>query len=258
MHPGPILALFLTAGIAFAQPPARIVSLAPNLTAMVIGMGGEDRLAAVTPFCRASQDTPRIPGGIQPEAEVVLGLDPDVVLATAMTPAATRRQLADLGLRVEVIDAGSLGAIRKAQEELAAMLEVAAPFSPAPARPVVDQSAVLLFGAETGYSAGRGTHAHEILEQAGLRNIAADLAGPWPQMGEEFLLAADPDVIIVADYGHADREGVLRMLRSHRVRRHLAAVRAGRVVVFPATAFSIPGPAALQAGTALRAEVEKL
>jgi iron complex transport system substrate-binding protein len=115
-----------------------------------------------------------------------------------------------------------------------------------------------LFGADTGYSAGCGTHAHEILEAAGLHNIAAEAGGPWPQLGEEFLLAADPEVIVVADYGQADRESVLQTLRAHPVRKHLAAVRGGRVLVFPAAAFSIPGPAALQAGATLRAEVDKL
>ena len=41
-------------------------------------------------------------------------------------------------------------------------------------------------------------------------------------------------------------------------RRHLQAVRSGRIVVFPAPVFSVPGPDALAAGEKLRAEVEKL
>lgn len=107
-------------------------------------------------------------------------------------------------------------------------------------------------GRTPAYSVGCGTHAHEILGAAGLHNIAAEASGPWPQLGEEFLLASDPDVIIVADYGGAKREAVLALFRGHPVRRHLRAVREDRVVVFPARAFSIPGPAALQAGQKLR------
>ena len=252
------LLLALCAAACPAAPPERIVSLAPNLTQMVVALGGGGWLAAVTPFCEVSGDVARLPGGIQPEAEAVLGLDPDLVLATSMTPAATRRQLRDLGLRVEVIDADSLEEIRAAQQRLTILLEVVAPTMPEAAKPAPGRSAALLFGAETGYSAGCGTHAHEILEAAGLRNIAAEAGGPWPQLGEEFLLAADPELIVVADYGQADRESVLQTLRAHPVRRHLAAVRAGRVLVFPAAAFSIPGPAALEAGAALQAEVEKL
>jgi ABC-type Fe3+-hydroxamate transport system substrate-binding protein len=241
-----------------AAPPERIVSLAPNLTQMVVALGGGRSLAAVTPFCEAAEDVARLPGGIQPEAEAVLGLGPDLVLATSMTPASTRAQLKRLGVRVEVLDADSLDGIRGAQQKLASLLEVAAPVLPEASKPAPGKSVALLFGADTGYSAGCGTHAHEILEAAGLRNIAADAGGPWPQLGEEFLLAADPEVIVVADYGGTKREDVLKILQRHPVRRHLAAVRSGRIVVFPAPVFSVPGPAALEAGKKLRAEVEKL
>jgi ABC-type Fe3+-hydroxamate transport system substrate-binding protein len=258
LRSGLLLALCILPCGGSATPPERIVSLAPNLTQMVVSLGMGGSLAAVTPFCEAPTDVARLPGGIQPEAEVVLGLGPDLVLATSMTPAATREQLARLGVRVEVLDADSLDAIRAAQQKLAGLLEVAAPVLPVATKPAPGRSVALLFGADTGYSAGCGTHAHEILEAAGLRNIAADAGGPWPQLGEEFLLAADPEVIVVADYGGTKREDVLKILQQHPVRRHLAAVRSGRIVVFPAPVFSVPGTAALEAGEKLRAEVEKL
>jgi iron complex transport system substrate-binding protein len=241
-----------------AADPARVVSLAPNLTQIVLSLGRGEQLTAVTPFCEAPADITRLPGGIQPEAESVLGLEPDLVLATSMTPSATREQLVRMGVRVEVIDAPSLDGIREAVTKIATLLGAPQPSIPAPAAVTQQKSVALLFGADTGYSAGCGTHAHEILEAAGLRNIAADAGGPWPQLGEEFLLAADPDVIIVADYANADRESVINILRRHPVRQHLTAVRTGRVIVFPAPAFSVPGPEALQAGDSLRAEVAKL
>ena len=257
-HPGLRLLLWmLPLGIAMAAPE-RIVSLAPNLTQMVVGLGCEGSLTAVTPFCQAPEDVARLPGGIQPDPEAVLQLAPDLVLATSMTPAATREQLVRLGVRVEVIEARSLDEIRAAQQKLSELLGVVAAIRPETAKPAAEKSVALLFGAETGYSAGCGTHAHEILEAAGLRNIAAEAGGPWPQLGEEFLLAADPDVIVIADYGGTKRDDVLEILQRHPVRRHLAAVRSGRIVVFPAPVFSVPGPAALEAGESLRAEVEKL
>lgn len=243
---------------AQSAPPARIVSLAPNLTAMVIELGAGKSLAAVTPFCTAPENIPRVRGGMQPEAETVLALEPDLVLASTITPAHTLRQFRDLGIRTEVVAAGSLDEIRAAMDKLAALCEVAPRQMPPPNHERPSKSAALLFGADTGYSAGCGTHAHEILESAGLRNIAAEASGPWPQLSEEFVLAADPEIIIVADYGDSKKEQLLEFLRGHPLRKHLAAVRAGRVVVFPAQAFSIPGPAALEAIEQLRAEVERL
>lgn len=252
--------LLASALSAHAEPPARVVSLAPNLTDMVRELGVGDVLAGVTPFCAAPDGVPRVPGGLQPEAETVLELGPDLVLASSITPEPTLRQLRELGIRTETFETGSLEEISRALRRVAGILGVKAPGDKA--RPAVKsaalRSAVLLFGAETGFSAGHGTHAHEILGAAGLRNIAEETAGPWPQLGEEFLLASDPDVIIVADYGGASQDAVVALLRGHPVRRHLRAVRAGRVVVVPARAFTVPGPAALEAGQKLRAEVEKL
>lgn len=241
-----------------SAPPLRVVSLAPNLTDMVREIGADETLVAVTPFCAGSENMRRVPGGMQPEAEAVLALEPDLVLASSITPGATVRQLRDLGIRTEVFHAESLDEIRTTMAKLASVFGRSAPAEVPDRNPATTRTAVLLFGADTGYSAGSGTHAHEILSAAGLRNIAADASGPWPQLGEEFLLAANPDVIVVADYGDADRETLLAFLRRHPVRQHWDAVRAGRVVVLPARAFSVPGPAALAAGELLRVEVEKL
>lgn len=257
-HPGLtfLAAMFWSAAQA-AEVPRDVISLAPNLTQMVGALGAADRLLGVTPFCEAPAAAQRLAGGLQPEPEEVFALHPALVLATSMTPEATRRQLTDLGLRVEVIDAASLDGIRRAMARLADLLGIQPPIRAATAPlPSEKKSVALLFGADTGYSAGRGTHAHEILEAAGLRNIAADAGGPWPQLGEELILAADPEIIIVADYGTSTREHVLASLRVHPVRHHLQAVRRGRVFVFPAPAFSVPGPAALEAADQLRAQLE--
>lgn len=252
-----LVGLFFFASSGQANPQ-RVVSLAPNLTEIVISLGGADQLCTVTPFCVAPDNVQRLPGGIQPEAETVLALEPDLVLATSMTPATTRRQLQNLGLSVEVIDTPSLDAIRHASNHLADLLHLPQPATNSVAKKPPTRSVALLFGADTGYSAGCGTHAHEILEGAGLRNIAARTSGPWPQLSEEFLLAEDPELIIVADYGSSSSEEIRQTLRRHPVRRHLSAVQSGRILVFPAVAFSIPGPAALNATAELQSRLSDL
>lgn len=252
-----LIGLFFFASSGQAGP-LRVVSLAPNLTEIVTSLGGTDLLCAVTPFCQAPVDIQRLPNGIQPEAETVLALEPDLVLATSMTPATTRRQLQNLGLSVEVIDTSTLDDIRRAADLIAELLKLPEPSTSSVAKKPPSGSVALLFGADTGFSAGCGTHAHEILEGAGLRNIAAKTSGPWPQLSEEFLLAEDPNLIIVADYGSSSREEILQTLRRNPVRRHLSAVQSGRILVFPAAAFSIPGPAALKATTELQSRLSDL
>jgi len=253
-----IFVIICLSGACFAgDTPRRVVSLAPSITQTVRHLGAEDRLVGVTGFCEAPDNIVRLPGGILAEPEAVLGLAPDLVLGTAMTPAATRTQMSKLGLRVEVIEAPSLEAIRAETARIAGMLGIDAPAEETPFSAANGPTAALLFGADTGYSAGCGSHAHEILQAAGLRNIAAEVSGPWPQLGEEFLLAKDPEVIVIADYGDSKREEILAKLRAHPVRSHLRAVQNGKVIVFPAAALTVPGPEALAAAPQLREEVER-
>ena len=251
-----ILLIFCLSDACFAgETPQRVVSLAPSITQTMQHLGAENRLVAVTPFCEAPDNIARVSGGILADPEAVLGFAPDLVLCTAMTPANTRRQLSAMGLRVEVIDTPSLEAIRAETARIAGILGVDAPAGQTSSPAANGPTAALLFGAETGYSAGCGSHAHEILEAAGLRNIAAEVSGPWPQLGEEFLLAKDPEIIVIADYGEAKREDILATLRAHPVRSHLRAVRNGKVIVFPAAALTVPGPDALTAAPQLRAAI---
>lgn len=251
-----LMLLVLTCHLWAEDPARRVVSLAPSITQTVRNVGAEDRLVGVTSFCDANEEIARVQGGILAEPEAVLGLAPDLVLCTTMTPACTRKQMSDLGLRVEVIETPTLESIREATRRVAALMGATAPAKEILRAPAYGPSAALLFGAENGYSAGCGSHAHEILEAAGLHNIAENASGPWPQLGEEFLLREDPEVLIIADYGDSKREDILAKLRSHPVRRHLRAVRSGKVIVFPASAFSVPGPEALAAAPKLRAAID--
>ena len=251
------LLLLVLAGQSWAGAPAmRVVSLAPSITQTVRHLGAEDRLVGITSFCDANEEIARVQGGILAEPEAVLGLAPDLVLCTTMTPAATRQQMEKLGLRVEVIETPTLQSIAAATQRIAGLVGVTAKTDAIPQTPANGPSVALLFGAETGYSAGCGSHAHEILEAAGLRNIAAEASGAWPQLGEEFLLEKDPEVLVIADYSGENRGSVLAKLRAHPVRRHLHAVREGKVVVFPVGVFSVPGPDALAAAPKLRAAIE--
>lgn len=241
--------------VSAGEAPQRVVSLAPNLTEMVMALGAGERLVGVTPFCTAPVKVTRVAGGIQAEVEAILALAPDLVLTTPLTSATARQQMRDLGIRVEVVDIHSLEDIRSAMLRLAMILGVSQPSFPPPVVYPPLGTAVLLFGAEENYSAGKGTHADEILRQAGFSNVAANVGAPWPVLSEEFLLSCDPDWILVADYGNTTLEKVLTTLRGHRLRCHWRAVREGRVMTIPASVFSVPGPAALKAVPLLRAAI---
>lgn len=68
-----------------AEPPNRIISLAPNLTEILFAMGLGDRIVGVTNFCDYPDDAkkkPKIGGMYNPSIESIVSLRPDVVVMT--------------------------------------------------------------------------------------------------------------------------------------------------------------------------------
>ena len=67
------------------RPARRVVALAPNLTEIVFAIGAEKSLVAVSDFSDyppAALSLPRI-GGLDPSAERIASLSPDLVLVSA-------------------------------------------------------------------------------------------------------------------------------------------------------------------------------
>ena len=68
-----------------AEPPSRIISLAPNLTEILFAMGLGDKIVGVTNFCDYPEDSkkkPKVGGMYNPSLEAVISLRPDIVVMT--------------------------------------------------------------------------------------------------------------------------------------------------------------------------------
>ncbi|OPZ88681.1 MAG: Vitamin B12-binding protein precursor [candidate division TA06 bacterium ADurb.Bin417] len=175
---------------------------------------------------------------IQPNLEKIAALKPDLVLFDVYPgQAETRRRLAGLGLKVESFEVrrlsdilavtdrlgGLTGRIREAgrlNRRLKAQLERYR--NPAgPGRPRV----YLEVGHDPYFSAGRDSFLHELIELAGGRNIAGSLPGAYPRVDAEFIIAADPEVIILSGMDSGDARAVGRRPGWDR----LSAVRSGRI-----------------------------
>src|SRR4030066_2003845 len=68
-----------------AEPPGRIISLAPNLTEILFAMGLGDKIVGVTNFCDYPEDSkkkPKVGGMYNPSLEAVISLRPDLVVMT--------------------------------------------------------------------------------------------------------------------------------------------------------------------------------
>lgn len=201
--------------VHIAEPPERIVSLAPGITEMLYALGLGDKIAGVTTFCdwpAAAREKTRIGGFANPSIEKIVSLKPDLIVATADgNRPETAMQLARLGLCVYVINPSDtdgvlrsilhLGLITGRQEEaekltgeLQAKLERLARLTGLRKKPRV----FFQLGLDPIVTAGRGTLIDEVIERAGGINVAAQGPARYPRYSAEGIIQARPDIIVFA------------------------------------------------------------
>jgi ABC-type Fe3+-hydroxamate transport system substrate-binding protein len=251
---GALLLALLAGGVGARSPARRIVSLNPSLTAILLELGAGDRLVGVDD--RSAQADPRVSelpkvGGLfTPSLEAVVGLAPDLVVAV---PSAQQRdlrsQLVELGTEVlelpnialeEILESIAILGARVEREEAASArigairsaFAAAERASAGRPRPRV----VLALQRDPLYVAGAGSFLDSMLRAAGARNAGAELGGPYPRAGLEWLVAAAPDVILDASEDPEDAASYWSRWPS------LPAVAGGRVVALPADVVTLPGP----------------
>ena len=221
--------------ITLAQSPQRIVSLLPSLTETVCALGSCARLVGVdrdSNFPISVRPLATVGGGLDPNIEAIVALRPDVVLLAASARASERLQA--LGLKVlalepkthadlqrVIVQLGVLLGLSDAQalwREIDAGLNAAAQSLPATLR-----ASRVYFEASSGpYAAGEASFIGETLTRLGVKNIVPARMGPFPQLNPEFVVRADPDLIMVGDtlsLGLEQRPGWsgLRAIRAQRV-----------------------------------------
>lgn len=197
--------------IALADTPRRIVSLLPSLTESVCELGECARLVGVDRYSNhpaAVQKLPKLGGLDDTAIEGVLALKPDVVLL-AISSRLTDR-LESLGLKVVALEPKTHSDVQRVLGKVAQLLG-----KPDEARRVwnridgaIQHAAQSLPPAARGlsvyyevdsapYAAGTASFIGETLARLGTRNIVPPELGPFPKINPEFVVRADPQVIMV-------------------------------------------------------------
>lgn len=88
-------------------------------------------------------------------------------------------------------------------------------------------------GDKTPYAGAGHGGPQLIMNTVGLRNIFADQRGGWASVNWEKVIAADPEVIVLADAGFSTARQKLAQLRNDPALRSLQAVRENNIVVVP-------------------------
>jgi iron complex transport system substrate-binding protein len=195
--------------------PQRIVSLAPGITETLYALGLGDQIAGVTTFCdwpAAARKKTRIGGFSNPSLEKIVGLKPDLILATADgNRKDTVRQLERLGFSVYVINPSGImgfldslyhiGEITGREKEASRMVHTLQMRLNAIDQRIKNRSKPRVFfqlGLEPVFTVGKETFIHEMIERAGGVNVAGENIARYPVYSAESIIAASPEIIIFA------------------------------------------------------------
>lgn len=201
--------------VMLEQPARRIVSLAPNITELLFAAGAGAAVVGVSEFSdypEAARSITRVGGGAGLDLEAILALRPDLVVAwQSGNPAGQVDRLRSLGISlfmseprqlVDVPDtllrlgqlAGTATVAKASADSFSERyLQLRQRYAQRPVVSVFYQiwgQPLMTLNGEHLFS--------DVVRLCGGRNVFAELPALAPQLDIEAVLAADPEVIIVA------------------------------------------------------------
>lgn len=237
--------------LQLSEPPRRIISLLPSLTETVCALGACDRLVGVDRYSNHPASVNALPklGGLDDtQIETIVALKPDVVILSASSRVQDR--LASLGIKLLVLETRSHEDVRRVLGKIGEMLSVAEPQKvwqqidaavnqAAASVPASVKGQTIYYEIDSApYAAGESSFIGETLTRLGVKNIVGKELGPFPKLNPEFIVRADPQIIMVSQRSGASLPG----------RPGWAGIRALRnkqLCIFPkeeAEVISRPGP----------------
>jgi iron complex transport system substrate-binding protein len=202
-------------------PPQRIVSLLPSLTETVCALQACTRLVGTDRYSNwpaSVQALPKLGGLEDTQIERLVALKPDLVLVASSARAIDR--LEALGLRVVVLEPRTL------QDTERVIVQVARALGDAPAGPALWQRLqarvaaaaarvpatlrgrkVYFEVASAPYAASEASFVGENLARLGMGNIVPAALGPFPKLNPEFIVRAQPDIVMATASALAEMPG---------------------------------------------------
>ena len=205
--------------VTFAQTPQRIVSMLPSLTESVCALGQCQRLVGVDRYSNFPQTLntlPKLGGGMDPNIEGITALKPDVVLVAGKSRATEK--LESLGIKVVALEPKTHGDVKRVLGLLGVLLEVpdahgaqqvwhdidSSLSAAAQSLPAKARNARVYFEVGSGpYAASEASFIGETLARLGVQNIVPARLGPFPRLNPEYVVRANPDVIMMGSSGVA-------------------------------------------------------
>lgn len=201
--------------VTFPQTPQRIVSLLPSLTESVCAMDRCQRLVGVDRYSNHPASVRSLPvmgGGLDPNIEGIVALKPDVVLVA--TSSRANQRLESLGIKVVALEPKSHADVRRVLGKIGVLLDIPDAQGADRLWRIIDasisaaaqslspraRSARVYFEVSRGpYAAGESSFIGETLTRLGVKNVIPASLGPFPRLNPEYVVRANPDVIMVGN-----------------------------------------------------------
>ncbi len=248
--------------VELTAPAGRIVSLAPSNTEIVFAFGAGDKLVGRDDYSDYPAEAANVPsvGSLYPKvnAEAIIALKPDLVLAGGITNPDDVKALADLGLKVyaahnattlddiyaDILAIGQLIGQAAEAEKLVADMKARVQVVTDKTSQLADKPKVFYEIDATDpakpWTAGPGSFIDQLLTLAGGANVGAAAKDQYYQISLEELVAQDPEVIILGSFTFGGQTPELVKARVGWDK--IAAVKNDAVHTFDDNLVSRPGP----------------
>lgn len=243
-----------TGEVTVQERPERIVSLSPSATEILFAIGAGEQVVATDAFSTYPQEAPTTDlSGYDPNVEAIVGYEPDlVVVANDANDLVASLEALDVPVIVNEAPAdvedgydgmAALGlATGHADEAAQAVAEMREAMDEAFAQAPQDADLRIYHELdETFFAASSNSFIGSVYERMGAVNIAdeADTDGTgYPQMTEEAVIDADPELIVITDQVSYTADDVAQRPGWSEV----SAVQDGNIVVVDADIASRWGP----------------
>ncbi|GJL49805.1 MAG: ABC transporter substrate-binding protein [Nitrospirales bacterium] len=195
-----------------AKHPKRIISLAPSITEILFAIGLNDEIVGVTEFCdypeRAKEKT--VVGYTQPNIELVVSLQPDLILAPkSFMRADLLKKLEQLKIPTFILEPHTVEEIMAHMKLLGRMVgrsEAANEHTTTLRKNIAvlsnslkgknRPSLLYVLNSEPLITVGPGSFIHHLIELAGGRNVAEQATTPYPRLTMEEVLRQNPDILL--------------------------------------------------------------
>ncbi len=197
------------------RPPERIVSLVPSATETLLTLGAGELLVGRTEYDTASavRSLPSVGGGLHPNAEAIVALEPDLVIRFGgQSDPGTTAQLDRLEIphfaiapngiadvRRIIRDLGTITGHGSRADSLLADMDSTLSGIRDRVRDRPRPRVAYLLGGSPPWVAGSGSYIEELMEVAGGENVFSDLGELYGPVNAEVFLVRNIDLFLAAE-----------------------------------------------------------